>query len=160
MPSRPVTADQAPSYRPPPVRKGDPPLSRSAREAYARRWRGVWAAALAEMESVGTWSAVMRPMLEDYVEGWRVAADHRAEALGRPFSHSAATDRDFAHPGFASADREAKRAAGLAERLGLTRKAQRALGLIAEGKAPAPAPVADPFERLDELASRRAAADG
>ncbi len=116
-------------------------------------WLGIWRYALKAMQEGGTWSPPMRPLLDDYVEALRVAREHRrlAETTVQVIFHKARdgkdaweeelppgirrnreSDLDSLHPGFASADREMKRAILLAGELGLTPKAQKALAEKAE----------------------------
>lgn len=117
----------------------------------AEPWLGLWRVSLAEMKATDTWKTHLRPLLDRYVEGLRLASEHRAVAEVSPFTHSERTERDYIHPGFASADREEKRAVMIAGALGLTPKALKDLGAL-EGSD------GDDDESLaafDELAARR-----
>jgi phage terminase small subunit len=135
------------------------PAVEKAPAGLGARWHPVWRAVLAHMKAAGTWSAVQRPLVDEYVIALRTAVEHRERAQVEPFAHSRETDRDFAHPGFASADREVKRAVSLASTLGLTVRAQREIVKLSreiadgndDGKSRS-----HPLAALDELQQRRA----
>jgi phage terminase small subunit len=114
-------------------------------------WLGVWRFALKEMQRVGTWAPPLRPFLDEYVVALRTAREHRATAELCPVEENRESGLTHVHAGFASADREMRRAAQLAELLGLTPKAQRALAVKAEEPVEEP----DVFAEADELAARR-----
>jgi hypothetical protein len=111
-------------------------------------WLAVWRLALKAMKEVGTWSAPMKPLLDEYVTALRVAREYRAiaeagvqtihhrakdgeeawdETLPAGIQRSMDTGIDHPHKGFDLADREMRRAMSLADMLGLTPKAQKAL---------------------------------
>ena len=131
---------------------------------------GMWRLALKHLKETGLWQWTLRPLLDEYIFALRTAREHRAIAQdavqtivhykGRPDEYaetlpagtrrSRESDLDSLHPGFASADREIKRAVQLAGELGITPKAQQAL--VAKAGAPEEP---DAFTQADELATRR-----
>ena len=121
-------------------------------------WMDIWRGALREMKEMGTWTPTQKPLLDAYVYALRAESEHREIAQANPFSHSHATDRDFVHPGFTSADRERKAAVSLADALGLTARSRKALNLKSGDKDGGEI---DPFGALDdEVAAKRKAKAG
>jgi hypothetical protein len=135
-------------------------------------WLGIWRYALLDLKANGLWSPSRRPWLDAYVEALRTAAEHRAiaesavetihhrardgepawdEELPPGVQRNRESGMDHLHAGFGSADKELRRAMLLAEALGLTPKAQKALATKAEEAPSALTSI------LDELAPRRAA---
>ena len=114
---------------------------------------GMWGYAQKAMKDAGTWSASMRPLLDEYIDCWRLAAEHRTRAEQRPFEENRESGLEHAHDGFKSALAHSARAMALADALGLTPKAQKALAV----KADEPPKESDVFQEADELAKRRAA---
>jgi phage terminase small subunit len=109
---------------------------------FSERWKRIWRQTFALLQSRGAWRDDKRPFLDEYVAALREATTAREAAEGNPYPE---TDRGTvqAHPGFAQADRAARRAVALAG----------ALGLDQETTADA-----SDFDALDEdeLATRRA----
>jgi phage terminase small subunit len=135
---------------------------------------GMWRLALADLKDSGLWRGTVRPLLCEYIDCYRLAHEHRAiaetavqtihhrankaageeawdEVLPAGVRRSTESNLDSLHPGFASADREMKRAIALANELGLTPKARKALAVEA-AEAPSEPSV---IGRLDELAQAR-----
>lgn len=95
-------------------------------------WKRVWRHALAVMREQGTWADEQGPLLDEYVLALREAAVARGAAEADPY-HETEKGLLHPHPGFAIADRAARRAVVLAEQLVLTPKAQRQLADAGEG---------------------------
>lgn len=123
---------------------------------FKQPWYGVWGYAFDEMKRVGTWAPAMRPFLDEYVLALRTAAEHREKAELEPVETNRESGLTHMHAGFASADRETRRAAMLAHELGLTPRAQKALKALA---AEPPAEGSAAFAVADQLAVRRRAAN-
>ena len=92
----------------------------------------MWRHALAVMREQGTWADEQGPLLDEYVLALREAKVARDLADADPY-HETEKGLLHPHPGFAQADRAARRAVVLAEQLVLTPKAQRALADAAQG---------------------------
>jgi len=136
----------------------------------------IWKFALADMRETGVWAPVLRPMLDEMVNCYRLGAQHRAVAEGTvQVIHHRAQDGKEAwdeelpagfqrnmdsgltsqHKGFDSALRHFGDARALADLLGLTPKAKKQLALLAsEDDAPKEDSA---FSQADQLAARRAA---
>jgi hypothetical protein len=115
-------------------------------------WRGIWLAAVAELRRLGSWSEPLRPLLDSYVIALRTAAEHRLLAERKPVERNRESGLSHMHAGFPSADRELRRAVLIANELGLTPKARKALEAGSKEAADAPQ---NPFDALDELAPLR-----
>ncbi len=120
-------------------------------------WRNLWEGCQRQLVEQGTWDDNQKPLLDQYIFAVKESLEAREMADDRPFSEHA-DGRVYAHPGFALADRAAKRAATFADALVLTPKARKALGLLKEAavddddsQVAEAAPVS-----LDELRRRRA----
>lgn len=111
---------------------------------FSERWRRVWRHTLAYLQQRGSWRDDQRPLLDEYVEALREAAIAKTAARADPYRQTSSGSLQ-AHPGFAQADRAARRAVLLAGALRLTAETE--------------LHDADDFDGLDqdELASRRAA---
>jgi hypothetical protein len=82
---------------------------------------GPWATVLAQVEGqLGARRAHLRPLAVEYVSALREAAEAVAAARENPFVELKSSGRIVEHPGFASADREARRALSYAQVLELT----------------------------------------
>jgi len=79
-------------------------------------WRNLRGRVEDEMVNDGRWQPAFGPLLDEYVEALQAAGALRAEANLQPFS-KAKSGRSYAHPGFALADREVRRAALLLMRV-------------------------------------------
>lgn len=128
---------------------GTPPQQPSLPEP----WNGIWKLAHKDMVESGVWSPAMQPLLDEYATALHLADRHRRMAEIDPVETNRESGLTHMHAGFASADRELKRAAMLADLLGLTARAKKALKLAAEEAQE----VSPAFQRADELAQRRAA---
>jgi hypothetical protein len=85
----------------------------------SERLSGQWAVILAEVEGrLGARRAHLRPLAAEYVSALREAEEAVSAARKEPFV-TLAGGRILEHPGFASADREARRALAYATALGL-----------------------------------------
>jgi len=121
-------------------------------------WLDVWRGALKAMKEHGTWAPAMRPLLDEYVFALRAASDAREgfAGLDRLEACVASEEVDWAALRQVATglpvqwDRHVKRAAALADQLGLTPKGRQMAGSTAKRDAPA-----DPFAELDELSQRR-----
>ncbi len=83
------------------------------------RLTGQWAAVLAEVEGrLGSRRAHLRPLAREYVSALREAEEAVTAARENPFVELKG-GRIVEHPGFASSDREARRALAYAQALGL-----------------------------------------
>lgn len=83
------------------------------------RLTGQWAAVLAEVEGrLGARRAHLRGLAVEYVSALREAGEACTAAREQPFV-TLASGRVLEHPGFASSDREARRALAYAQALGL-----------------------------------------
>jgi hypothetical protein len=83
------------------------------------RLTGRWAVVLAEVEGrLGARRAHLRPLAAEYVSALREAEEAVTAARENPFVELKG-GRIIEHPGFASADREARRALAYAQALGL-----------------------------------------
>jgi phage terminase small subunit len=131
---------------------------------------GIWRYALKHLKESDLWRPTLRPLLDEYAFALRTARAHRllAETTVQIITHykgredewieelppgvrrNRESDLDSLHPGFASADREIKRAIAIAAELGITPKAQQAL--VAAADAPEEP---DAFTQADELTARR-----
>lgn len=118
-------------------------------EGMAAFWVHTWQHALKVLKGQGTWAWEQKPLLDEYVFALREARTARELAEEDPYHE---TDKGLLHPhpGFAQADRAARRAVVLAETLKLTPEQQRKLG-VKENDEPA-----DPFGEFDEVAKARA----
>lgn len=105
-------------------------------------WEALWRVCLRTLEHQQTWSAPLRPLLDEFVFAAKHARDHREAAQAAPFAQ-ASSGRVYAHPGFALADQAAKRAGVLADLLALTPRAQKALGVDGERSEVNPLDVLD-----------------
>lgn len=85
---------------------------------FSDRWKRVWKQTLELLRERGAWRDDKRPFLDEYVAALREATEARKEAEANPYPVS---DKGTvaAHPGFAQADRAARRAVLLAGSLGL-----------------------------------------
>jgi phage terminase small subunit len=94
------------------------------------RWKKLWRAVHRQLADEDRWDDGLVPLLADYVQARKLAAEHQEAADDQPYTENDA-GRAFAHPGFrlaADARREARELADL-------------LGLI---------PEIDPFDDDDE----------
>src|SRR5664280_2446821 len=83
------------------------------------RLSGRWAVVLAEVEGrLGARRAHLAPLAREYVSALREAEEAVTAARANPFAELT-SGRTIEHPGFASADREARRALAYAQALGL-----------------------------------------
>jgi hypothetical protein len=83
------------------------------------RLTGTWAAVLAEVEGrLGSRRAHLAPLAREYVSALREAEEAVTAARANPFVEIK-SGRIIEHPGFSSADREARRALAYAQALGL-----------------------------------------
>ena len=73
-------------------------------------WLGIWRATLKQLQEQDTWQVAQRPLLDEYVLALRAAANARTSAESA-----------------VAWDKHSKRALALADALGLTPKAQKAL---------------------------------
>lgn len=138
-------------------------------------WLDMWRGALKDMKESEVWSPVLRPLLDQMIDCYRLAAEHRAtaeaavqvihhrardgeeawdEKLPPGFQRNMESGLTSQHKGFDSALRHLSEARALADLLVLTPKAKKALGAAAgaddgpkEGHA---------WTQGDELARRRA----
>lgn len=122
-------------------------------------WRNLWEGCQRQLKEQGTWQEQQKPLLDQYVFAVKEALEHRALADEQPTAEHA-DGRVYLHPGFASADRAVKRAASLADLLGLTPKARKALGLLdldddADDQDDQPSALDAQPVSLDELRARR-----
>lgn len=138
-----------------------------------KRWQAIWRQARDEMKEAGTFTAAMRPLLDEYVYAMQAAEDARKgfkwlDAL-EVYAHENAAELEL--PDWRALaqitgslpsmwDKHVKRAADLAGLLGLTPKAQRDLKRKTTGKDGGDGDSKpDPFAALDgsgdELAPRR-----
>ena len=117
-------------------------------------WTAVWRAMVAEMKSVGTWKPALWPFATQYLHHLRAAQEHRLLAEIDPVDFDRESGLAHMHPGFASSLAQGKRASDLADLLGITPKAQKAL-LANVPEAPPKEPAI--VRHLDQLAQRRAA---
>lgn len=114
-------------------------------------WTHTWNHALKVLKEQGTWKWEQKPLLDEYILALREARWSREEAEKDPY-HETEKGLLHPHPGFAQADRAARRAVLLADTLLLTPAEQRKLSATSSDNA---APK-DPFEEADELAKKRA----
>ena len=115
---------------------------------------GMWRYALKCMKESGAWDPALRPLLDEMIHCWRLANEHRARAEAEGWAVNRESGLEHAHDGFKSALAHTARAIALADALGLTPKAKKALALKAEEPLKEP----DAFQAADELAPRRARA--
>lgn len=94
---------------------------------------GYWRASLRAMREQGTWTIAQRPLLDLYVSALEAAAEARKAEKSTVW------------------DREARKAAILADRLALTPRGRRAAGV----SATKPADLPDPFAALDPHRRKR-----
>jgi hypothetical protein len=109
------------------------------------RLTGQWAAVLAEVEGrLGARRAHLAPLAREYVSALREAEEAVTAARANPFVELKG-GRIVEHPGFSSADREARRALAYAQ----------ALGLDDPGDLPPDHPLylqeSEPLDGLDQL---------
>ena len=97
-------------------------------------WLQIWRLALKAMKESGTWSPPMRPLLDEYVTALRTAREHRLLAEIDPVEENRESGLTHMHAGFVSASKHLADARALADLLGLTPKAQKALAEKAEEK--------------------------
>lgn len=90
-------------------------------------WLQVWRLALRAMKESGTWSPPMRPLLDEYVTALRTAREHRLAGEIDPIEINRESGLSHMHAGFASASKHLADARALADLLGLTPKARKAL---------------------------------
>jgi hypothetical protein len=139
-------------------------------EGLSTAWSGVWRQARDEMKDLDTFSASMRPLLDEYVYALKAAQDARVGFRWLDALEEYADDADelpeiawsvlrrIAEGLPAMWDRHTKRAMELAGTLGLTPKAQKALSVkLKEGGDAEPD---NPFAGLDEVAQKRQAKAG
>jgi len=90
-------------------------------------WTHTWTHALKVLKAQGTWAWEQKPLLDEYVFALRESQTARELAEADPYHE---TDKGLLHPhpGFAQADRAARRALVLADALKLTPEQQRKLG--------------------------------
>lgn len=115
-------------------------------------WLGVWRGLIVEAKAAGTWSPALWPHAVEYVHALRLAREHRLLAEAEPVETNRESGLTHMHAGFADARAQGKRATELADLLGLTPRARKALALKAEEKPEEP----DAFNQADELAGPRA----
>ncbi len=121
-------------------------------------WLDVWRGALKAMKEHGTWAPAMRPLLDEYVFALRAASDAREGFAGLDRLEDAAASEEIDWVALRQVatglpvqwDRHVKRAAALADQLGLTLRGRMAAGSTANMAA-----ATDPFAKLDELSQRR-----
>lgn len=141
------------------------PTAEKPPEGLNAYWLGVWRHCLKTLKDQGSWAWEQKPLLDEYVFAMRGAADarkgfkwldHLAEAV-------ASEDVDWVvlrtiATGLPTQwDRHVKRAAALADQLGLTPRGRKAGGIGGRQEADEPA---DPFGDLDahdELGAKRKA---
>lgn len=111
-------------------------MDREKPPAITEPWLDAWRSALEQLKEQGSWVVAQRPMLDQYAFALR-AADWAMEAGDAQIEW----------------DKHSKRALAFAEALGLTAKARKVLAVKAKAADSGEPP--DPFEALDELASRR-----
>ena len=135
-------------------------------------WTAVWRAMVAEMKSVGTWKPALWPLAVQYLHALRLAEEHRVLAEGTravwrhlntsgewvetslPAGVEVSQDTGLTHmaSAFQSSLAQAKQAQALADTLGITPKAQKALLANVPGEAPKEPRIVG---RLDELSQAR-----
>lgn len=133
------------------------------------RWSGVWRLTRDELKEAGSFSASTRPLLDEFVFAlkgadearvgfkWLSALEEYADVNAGELPEIAWSTLGQIASGLPTQwDRHAKRAATLAELLGLTPKAKRALGKKLDGGADGEQSK-DPFAGLDEVGQARKA---
>ena len=124
------------------------PAAERAPTGLGSHWLHTWEHALKVLKAQETWAWEQKPLLDEYVMALREARTSRELAEADPYHE---TDKGLLHPhpGFAQADRAARRAVLLADTLKLTPEQQRKLNARDAGES-------DPMDALeDELAPRR-----
>lgn len=135
-------------------------------EGLGPNWNAIWRLTRDELKDAGTFSASMRPLLDEFVFALKGAEDARVgfgwlDAL-KVYASENASEMEL--PDWRALaqiagglpnqwDKHAKRAAVLADLLGLSPKAAKALGKKAEGEDGDQD--SDPFAGLDELDAKR-----
>jgi hypothetical protein len=114
------------------------------------RLTGSWAAVLAEVEGrLGRRGAHLLPLAREYVSALREAEDAATAAREHPFVEIK-SGRVIEHPGFAAADREARRALSYAQALGLDEPGNLPPGHPLYGLDFEPSEPLSGLDRLDE----------
>jgi phage terminase small subunit len=115
-------------------------------------WTAVWRALVVEMKAIGTWKPALWPFAVQYLHALRLAEEHRILAEADAVDFDRESGLAHMHPGFTLGLAEQKQAVALADLLGITPKAQKAL--LADLPA---APPKEPriVGRLDELSQAR-----
>lgn len=143
------------------------PAAETPPQGLSAHWLGVWRHCIKVAKRQKTWTWEQAPLLVEYIEALREADTARSQAKDDPW-HETEQGLIHPHPGFAIADRSAKRAQSLAKTLCLMPAEQEALRK-SRAKLPEPDPKpksqeerdAEAFEGLDdELAERRKAREG
>ena len=129
------------------------------------QWSAIWRLTRDELKDAGTFTASMRPLLDEFVFALKAAEEARvgfkwldsleqyAEEAEELPEIAWTVLRQIATGLPVVWDKHAKRASALADLLGLSPKAARALGKNVEG--PDANKDADPFAGLDELDKKR-----
>ena len=140
-------------------------------------WTAVWRALVAEMKSAGTWKPALWPLAVQYLHALRLAEEHRAlaEATRAVWRHRDAEgewvetplpagvevsqDTGLTHmaSAFQSSLAQGKRSADLADLLGITPKAQKALMANVPAAPPKEHPIVARLDQLAQVRQRRAA---
>lgn len=127
----------------------------------------MWRLAYDDLNKSNLWSGPIQPLLDEYITALRTAHEKRliaegyvqtirhrdgdVEVLPAGMQRSRDTGIDHPHKNFDLADREVRRAMALANLLGLTVKAKKALARAQDE----PPEESDAFAIADELAQRR-----
>lgn len=129
-------------------------------------WLGVWRTALKQLKDQGSWAWEQKPLLDEYVFalraaeatrdgfGWLEALEKYADQADELPEIAWTVLREIASSLPTQWDRHTKRAASLADQLGLTPRGRKAAGIVINEDEEA----GDPFDALDaedELAARR-----
>lgn len=136
---------------------------------YREPYLGIWRYAVSDLKGSGLWRVTTRPLLMEYVTCLRLAAEQRAiaessvqtihhrakdgekawdEVLPHGIQRNRESGMDHPHPSFAMALKHLDSARALADLLGLTPKARKAL--IDASKEPRANPD-DPFASFDNV---------
>ncbi|HZL18710.1 MAG TPA: hypothetical protein VFG23_13290 [Polyangia bacterium] len=120
-------------------------------------WTAVWRALVAEMKSVGTWKPALWPFAVQYLHALRLAEEHRVLAEADAVDFDRESGLAHMHPGFASGLAQAKQAQTLADLLGITPKAQKALMANVPAAPMKEHPIVARLDQLAQVRQRRAA---
>lgn len=121
-------------------------------------WVPVWKALVVEMKAIGTWKPALWPHAVQYLHVLRLADEHRVLAEVEPVDLDRESGLAHMHAAFQSSLAHGKRATELADLLGVTPKAQKAL-LANMPEAPAKEPsIVGHLDQLSRQRQRRATA--